>query len=206
MAHSPPLPPPAEHLKPYGGYTSAQVAELLRRTRQAIHSAGISQLIPSTSPFGGQKHRLYDVAEVENWRLALLRYDGEDALGYPVPPVVQEARKIADEFDTQCLECGNWAWGDHETQAQRRQWLKQAGLWPRRTWCPQCGVQARSVYILHAAGECVGETLQLPAWPDYPVVFGSEAAAQKWVPKAKAAITERKTSVAVKSLSAQRGW
>ena len=125
---------------PYSGYTSKEVCDKLRRTRQALHQAGIFKKLRVEYPFGG-RNPLYNEADVMEWDMAIMRYDGLVALGRisPKSPLVN-ATNIEDRLDDECPKCEGYAVADNEATVEEYLALVAKGKFPRRVWCPKCGV------------------------------------------------------------------
>lgn len=114
---------------PFDGYTSKEICALLRRSRAGLKSSGLMDALGKSYPFG-PKNPLYDIEDVEQWRLALLRHDGLVALRrrHPKTPLLDAAR-IGDAHDATCPGCGGWAIADPEPDDE-----------PQRVWCSECGI------------------------------------------------------------------
>jgi len=127
---------------PYSGYTSAEVCRELRRSRQSLFQAGIFEKLRPSYPFGPQ-FPLYDEGDVTHWKLNLLRHDALLAFGRrDAKASLLSAASIEDwiDYDGGCPKCGGVAFGDPEANAEDYLALLNSDKWPRRVWCPKCGL------------------------------------------------------------------
>jgi ribosomal protein S27AE len=95
-----------------------------------LRTSGVLKVLKKQYPFESEHLPLYDIEDVERWRLALLRRDGLVAMGRKerTEPLL-EALDIPAEHDTVCPRCKGWAIADPED-----------GKGEQRVWCPKCGV------------------------------------------------------------------
>lgn len=125
----------------YNGYTSKDVAKLLRRSVEMVRRAGVLELIPKQYPFG-RSFPLYSESEVQEWSIGLVRRDAEVAFGYlsPRAPLKEAIGYSDDSYDVDCPRCNRWAIGDRCASMDEYYAAVQADEWPRRVWCRECGV------------------------------------------------------------------
>ncbi len=125
---------------PNQGYTSKEVCQMLRRSRQTLSQTGVLEHLAQQQPFG-PKHPLYDMRDVGRWMRALMRHDALVALGRrPSNAPLVGAIHIAQTFDRTCPRCAGWAMADPEEDADILAEAEKAGVWPQRVWCPECGI------------------------------------------------------------------
>ncbi len=112
---------------PYAGYTVQELTKLFRRSKQALYQSAILEQMRKTYPFG-QKYPLFDIDDVKDWHLRLLRFDGLVALAV-LPKrgrgnLLQNA-PTANDFDYICPQCTSFAVYDSSSN---------------RLWCPNCNI------------------------------------------------------------------
>lgn len=112
---------------PYSGYTVQELTKLFRRSKQALYQSGILEQIKKAYPFG-EKYPLFDVDDVKDWHLRLLRFDGLVALAL-LPRrgrgnLLQHA-PTTNEFDYICPQCESFAVYDSSSN---------------RLWCSNCNI------------------------------------------------------------------
>lgn len=112
---------------PYSGYTVQELTKLFRRSKQALYQSAILEQMRKTYPFG-HKYPLFDIDDVKDWHLRLLRFDGLVALAV-LPKrgrgnLLQNAPTSTD-YDSNCPRCASFAIYDSSSN---------------RFWCPNCQI------------------------------------------------------------------
>lgn len=122
-----PIEPIINYSMPYAGYTMKELTKLFRRSKQALYQSKILDHIKKYYPFG-EKYPLFDVDDVKDWYIRLMRFDGFAALGMAHSVgrgnLLQDAPTIA-MYDSVCPNCGSFAL--HEPSSNR-------------FWCPNCQI------------------------------------------------------------------
>ncbi|MBI1829354.1 MAG: hypothetical protein HYR87_07775 [Thaumarchaeota archaeon] len=102
-----------------------ELTKLFRRSKQALYQSNVLDNIKKSYPFG-QKYPLFDITDVENWNMRLIRFDGFVALGLAQGVgrgnLLQDAPTI-EVNDSVCPRCSSFA--IHEPASNR-------------FWCPNC--------------------------------------------------------------------
>ena len=112
---------------PYCGYTIQELVKLFRRSKQALYQSGILEQIKKAYPFG-EKFPLFDIDDVQDWHLRLLRFDGLVALAL-LPKrgrgnFLQHA-PTTNQYDSNCPNCKSFAVYDSSSN---------------RFWCANCQI------------------------------------------------------------------
>lgn len=112
---------------PYSGYTIQELIKLFRRSKQSLNQAGILDKIKKVYPFG-EKFPLYDIKDVEEWHLKLIRFDGLVALGV-IPGrgrgnVLIQDIILSSAYDSVCPGCGSFCVCNYSSS--------------NLAWCPNC--------------------------------------------------------------------
>lgn len=112
---------------PYAGYTIQELMKLFRRSKQALYQSKILDRIKKSYPFG-EKYPLFDIDDVKEWNIKLIRHDGFVALG--MAPGVGRGNLLQDAptievNDSVCPNCGSFA---------------VCAPSFNRFWCPECKI------------------------------------------------------------------
>lgn len=104
-----------------------ELTKLFRRSKQALYQSKILDHIKKYYPFG-EKYPLFDIGDVKEWNIKLIRHDGFVALGMlhgvGRGNLLQDAPTI-EVNDSVCPNCGSFA--VHEPSSGR-------------FWCPECKI------------------------------------------------------------------
>lgn len=122
------------------GLSAKDVCARLGMSKQNFYQSGVSNKIARTYPFGNH-FPLYDEHDVKQWELAIKRRRGLIALGRLQSKArLVDAIKLDEELDLPCPNCSGYAVADKGDTAEDYLRMVEAGTFPERWWCEQCGV------------------------------------------------------------------